>query len=64
MIPKTSVWARAQTVQLSVAKEIEPGFNIGFDKQIPEITRAELCAFVKWIENNYRIPITFCGSWR
>ncbi len=24
MISKTSVWARAQTIQLSVAKEIEP----------------------------------------
>ncbi len=52
MIPKSSVWARAQTVQLSVAKEIEPGFNIGFDKKIPETTQTERCAFVEWIENN------------
>ena len=59
MIPKTSVWSRAQTIQLSVAKEIEPGFTIGFDRKIPETTQAELRAFVEWIESNYRIPITF-----
>ena len=59
MIPKTSVWVRAQTIQLSIAEEITPGFNIGFDKKIPETTQSELRAFVEWIENNYRIPITF-----
>lgn len=58
MIPKTGVWARAQTISLSIAKEIEQGFNIGFDKRIPEATRLELIAFVEWIERNYRIPIT------
>lgn len=59
MIPETSVWARAQTVELQVAKEIEPGFNIGFDKKIPKTVQSELRAFVEWIEGNYRIPITF-----
>ena len=59
MIPKTSVWVRAQTIQLSIAEEIIPGFNIEFDKKIPETTQSELRAFVEWIENNYRIPITF-----
>ena len=59
MLPKTSVWARAQTIKLSVAKEIGPGFNIGFDKRVPETTQSELRAFVEWIENNYCIPITF-----
>ena len=58
MIPKTSVWARAQTIQLSVAKEITPGFNIGFDKKVPKTTQAELRAFVEWMENNFCIPIS------
>lgn len=59
MIPETSVWVRAQKIELKVAKEIIPGFNIGFDKKIPKTVQSELYAFVEWMENNYRIPITF-----
>ena len=58
-ISQNSIWVRAQTVDLSVSEEIQPGFNIGFDKKIPETLKSELCAFVEWIENNYRVPITF-----
>ena len=59
MIPETSVWVRAQKIELQVAKEIIPGFNIGFDKKIPKTVQSELYAFVEWMESNYRIPITF-----
>ena len=59
MIPETSVWVRSQKIELLVAKEIIPGFNIGFDKKIPKTVQSELYAFVEWIESNYRIPITF-----
>ena len=59
MIPETSVLVRAQKIELQVAKEIIPGFNIGFDKKIPETVQSELYAFVEWMESNYRIPITF-----
>ena len=58
MIPETSVWVRAQKKELQVAKEIIPGFNIGFDKKIPKTVQSELYAFVEWMESNYRIPIT------
>ena len=59
MIPETSVWVRAQKIELQVAKEIIPGFNIGFEKKIPKTVKSELYAFVEWMESNYRIPITF-----
>ena len=59
MIPETREWARAQTIELQIAKGIAPEFNIGFDKRIPESVQSELLAFVEWVENNYSIPITF-----
>ena len=41
-----------------VSTEIAPGFDIGFDKRIPEDTKREMRSFVGWIESNYRIPVT------
>lgn len=55
---QNSGWLKAQTLQLQVSKNISPGFDIGFDKRIPQAVEAELRSFVKWFENNYRIPIT------
>ena len=53
-----SVWQRAQSVQLQVAEEIAPGFDIGYDKKIPQETVRELLSFARWVENRYRMPIT------
>lgn len=53
-----SVWERAQNTELRVSENILPGFDIGFDKRISKEVEDELRAFVKWVENNYRIPIT------
>ena len=55
---ENSVWRKAQTVELKIAENILPEFNIGFDKRIPMEVKQELCSFVTWVENNYRIPIT------
>ncbi len=55
---QNSVWLKAQNVKLQVSEDILPEFDIGFDKRIPNDIEEELCAFVEWIENNYRIPIT------
>lgn len=52
------IWAKAQKVKLQVSEDILPEFDIGFDKRIPKEVENELRAFVKWVENNYRIPIT------
>ena len=53
-----SVWERAQNAELRVSENILPGFDIGFDKRISKEVEDELRAFVKWVENNYRVPIT------
>ena len=53
-----SVWERAQNTELRVSENILPGFDIGFDKRISKEVEDELRAFVKWVENNYRVPIT------
>ena len=59
MMNGNSVWARAQTAEIRVAEEIKPGFDIGFDKKIPERVRSELRVFVEWMESSYRLPVTF-----
>ncbi len=53
-----SIWEKAQTVQLKVSDNIQPGFSIGFDKRIEPETKTELCEFVSWVESKYRQPVT------
>lgn len=53
-----NVWEKAQSVQLQVSDEIEPGFNIGFDKRISAETVMELRSFVSWVESRYLVPIS------
>lgn len=55
---ENNVWVKAQSLELIVSENILPEFNIGFDKRIPKEVEQELRAFVTWIEQNYRIPIT------
>ena len=55
---ENNVWLKAQSLQWQVPDHIVPGFDIGFDQQIPADTENELRSFVKWVEQNYRIPIT------
>ncbi|MBO5395856.1 MAG: hypothetical protein J6A97_03135 [Clostridia bacterium] len=55
---ESSVWKKAQSVELKVSENIRPEFNIWFDKRIPEEVEQELRSFVIWIEHNYSIPIT------
>ena len=55
---ESSVWKKAQTVELKVSESILPEFDIGFDRRISKEVEQELRSFVTWIEQNYRIPIT------
>ena len=55
---ESSVWKKAQTLELQVAESILPEFSIGFDKRITKELETELRSFVTWMERNYRIPIT------
>ena len=55
---KNNVWLKAQTLELQVSENILPEFDIGFDKRIPKDVEEKLRYFVKWVESNYRIPVT------
>ena len=55
---ENSVWKKAQIVELDISKNIVPGFDIGFDKRISDDIEKEMRFFVKWMEDNYHIPIT------
>lgn len=55
---ENSVWQKAQTIELEVAKDILPEFDIGFDSKIPTDIEKEMRSFVAWMEENYCIPIT------
>lgn len=55
---KINVWEKAQKVELQVTEDILPVLDIGFDEKVSTETQKELCNFVKWLENNYRFPIT------
>lgn len=54
----SNLWFRAKGVHIQTSEEIVPGFDIGFDNKIPEETKNELRKFVKWVEDNFNIPIT------
>ena len=55
---ENSVWKKAQKVKMQVSDNILPEFDIWFDKKISKDVEEELRSFVKWVEGNYRIPIT------
>ena len=57
-MPESSVWEKAQTLELKVSESILPGFDLGFDKRISKEVERELRSFATWVERNYRIPIT------
>ena len=58
IVNKNNVWLKAQTLELQVSENILPEFDIGFDKRIPKDVEEKLRDFVKWVESNYRIPVT------
>ena len=53
----SNLWLRAKSIHIQTPAGIVPGFNIGFDNKIPEETQNELRKFVKWVEDNFNIPI-------
>ena len=53
-----NIWEEAKQVNLKVSKGIKPGFDTWFDKRIPQSTKRELHAFMRWVSNNYVMPIT------
>lgn len=52
------LWNRAKTLEIQTGPEIVGGFSLGFDKRIPEETRAELTRFTYWVEDHFSVPVT------
>lgn len=55
---KDNLWITAKELQIQTSDDIAGGFDIGFDKKIPEGTKNELRKFVNWVECNFNIPVT------
>lgn len=54
----SNIWCKSKQVTIQKSKDITGNFDIGFDNEIPEITKNELKRFVSWVEKNFNIPIT------
>lgn len=54
----SNIWYKSKQVTIQTSKDIAGNFDIGFDNEIPEITKNELKKFVSWVEKNFNIPIT------
>ena len=52
------VWENAGSVKLQVNPEIPGGFDVGFDKAVPEEIRDTLIKFAYWVEDHYPMPVT------
>lgn len=52
------LWNRAKTVRIQTLPEITGNFDIGFDSRIPEETKDALRKFVRWVEENFSLPVT------
>ena len=53
-----NIWEDARTLPIQTGADIVGGFDIGFDKAIPEETKDMLMDFVYWVEDRYALPVT------
>ena len=53
-----NAWLRAKRACIRTSDEISGGFDLGFDKQIPEDVKTELRNFVSWVDANFHMPVT------
>lgn len=52
------LWNRAKRVSIQTSPDIKGNFDVGFDGEIPEETKAELLRFVAWVESRFNLPVT------
>ena len=53
-----NIWEDARTLPIQTGADIVGGFDVGFDKAIPEETKDMLMDFVYWVEDRYALPVT------
>ena len=54
----THLWNQVKALRIQTGPDIVGGFDIGFDRNIPEETKDALMHFVYWVENHFSIPVT------
>ena len=59
-----NLWEEAKKISVRTGADITGGFNIGFQKGVPEETKDELMAFVYWVEDRYQLPITLWADFQ
>ena len=52
------LWNRAKELHIETSPDIVGGFDVGFDKKIPEETKDALMRFVYWVEDHFSMPVT------
>lgn len=55
---ENTLWHRASRIQIQTGPNIAGNFDVGFDDEIPESMKAELRAFVAWVEEHFSLPVT------
>ena len=52
------LWNRAKSLKIETSADIVGGFDVGFDKKIPEETKDALMRFVYWVEDHFSMLVT------
>ena len=53
-----NIWEEASALPIQTGADIVGGFDVGFDRAIPEATKDALMDFVYWVEDQYHMPVT------
>ena len=53
-----NLWEKSKTLEIRTGADIVGGFDVGFDKRIPDETKDALMEFVYWVEDHYHLPVT------
>ena len=58
------LWENAASISVQTGPDIVGGFDVGFDRQIPEETQDALMHFIYWVEDRYHLPVTLWVDFR
>ena len=54
---ENTLWHKASQVEIQTTLPIASGFDVCFDRKIPESTKSELRKFVRWVESHFKLPV-------
>ena len=53
-----NLWEKANALSIQTGADIVGGFDVGFDREIPEEIKDALMDFVYWVEDQFALPVT------